>query len=162
MCSSDLYGHEAGWEFWFGKAVRKPVPNWMHGILQTLLGQFLYEAGYKAGSEIDLRARPDWRPRPDVSAVLKLEGSYPSRLDIAVEILSDDSASYIREKCLRYSEVGIPQIFIFDPKQRTIQIWNHSTNSFETITDLHLNNGAAISGERIWTEFEKRLRDPGA
>jgi hypothetical protein len=115
------YGHEAGWEYWFGKAVRKPVPDWMHGLLQALLCELLYRAGYKAASEVDLRARPDWRPRPDVSAVLKMEGRYPSQLDVAVEILSDDQASYIRDKCVHYLGIGIPQIFVFDGKLRTIQ-----------------------------------------
>jgi hypothetical protein len=41
-----LYGHENGWEYWFGKAVRKPIPTWAHGILQQLVAELILEAGY--------------------------------------------------------------------------------------------------------------------
>lgn len=152
------YGQEAGWEYWFGDAVRKPVPDWIHGILQMIVGQLLHEAGYVAASEVDLRARPDWRPRPDVSAVRKVEGRYPSYLDISVEILSDDPESYLREKCLHYSEAGIPQIFVVDPKLRAIQIWNPATQSLEIVEDMHLNNGVIIPGQQIWSELDERIK----
>ena len=51
-----LYGAEAGWEYWFGEAVKKPVPTWSHGILQIVLANLLFESGYYAGAEIDLKS----------------------------------------------------------------------------------------------------------
>ena len=60
------YGSEPGWEYWFGEAVRKPVPTWYHGVLQVVLANLLLEAGYFSGSEIDLKVDPRWQPRPDV------------------------------------------------------------------------------------------------
>ena len=154
-----LYGSEPGWEFWFGKAIQKPVPTWLHAVLQGILTEFLYRVGYLSGSEVDLRARPDWRPRPDVAGVLKMEGRYPSKLDVAIEILSDDQENYIRSKCLYYTEVGIPQIFIVDPEKRTIRIWNGATESLDLIEDLHLSNGATVIGYTIWQELDKRIRE---
>ena len=32
-----IYGHESGWEYWFGEARRKPVPTYLHGLLSLLL-----------------------------------------------------------------------------------------------------------------------------
>jgi Uma2 family endonuclease len=152
-----LYGSEPGWEYWFGKAIRKPVPTWFHAVLQGILTELLYRGGYLSGSEVDLRARPDWRPRPDVAGALKLEGPHPSKLDVAIEILSDDQENYIRSKCLHYAEVGIPRIFAVDPGKRTIQIWNDATQSLDPVEDLHLANGATILGHTIWREFDKRI-----
>jgi len=154
-----LYGSEPGWEFWFGKAIQKPVPTWLHAVLQGILTEFLYRAGYLSGSEVDLRARTDWRPRPDVAGVLKLDGRYASKLDVAIEILSEDQESYIRTKCLYYAEAGIPQIFIVDPEKRAMWIWNGTTKSLDLIDDLHLPNGAIITGRTIWQELDKRIRE---
>jgi len=148
------YGHENGWEYWFGQAVQKPMPTWAHAVLQPLLCELIRQAGYITGSEVDLRARDDWRPRPDVSCVRKIEGPYPSMLDIAVEILSDDGNRYIDEKCRNYEKVGIPQIFVLDPKARTICVWN---NELVEVTDLALANGVTITGETIWQEFDRRM-----
>ncbi len=150
-----LYGHESGWEYWFGKAVRKPMPTWAHGILQQLIAELICEAGYVTGPEIDLRARSDWRPRPDVSCVRKREGRYPSTLDIAIEILSDDEGRYILEKCRNYEKVGIPQIFVLDPETRLIYGWN---KGLVELSDLRLSNGVTIAAETIWREFERRMQ----
>jgi len=148
------YGHENGWEYWFGQAVQKPMPTWAHGTLQQLIAELIRQAGYLTAPEVDLRARPDWRPRPDVSCVRKIEGPYPTTLDIAVEILSDDDDRYIREKCLNYEKVGIPQIFVLDPKARILYVWN---NGLVAVTDLALANGVTIAGETIWQEFDRRM-----
>jgi hypothetical protein len=40
------YAHENGWEYWFGEAVRKPVPTWLHAILQGLLAELLYKGRF--------------------------------------------------------------------------------------------------------------------
>ena len=54
-----LYANEAGWEYWFGEARRKPRPTYLHGVLQLLLGHLLSLAGYGASSELELRIDPD-------------------------------------------------------------------------------------------------------
>lgn len=149
-----LYGHESGWEYWFGRAVQKPTPTWAHAILQQLIAELFRQAGYVTGPEVELRASSDWRPRPDVSCVRTREGSYPSALDIAVEILSDDAGRYILEKCRNYEKVGVGQIFVLDPESRIIYGWN---KGLVELTDLQLANGVTIAGQTIWDEFERRM-----
>ena len=83
------YGSEPGWEYWFGEAVRKPVPTWYHGVLQVVLANLLLEAGYFSGSEIDLKVDPRWQPRPDVL------------------------------KCRLYQRIGIPAIYVADPESES-------------------------------------------
>lgn len=67
------YGHESGWEYWFGEAIQKSKPTWAHAILQQLIPELISQAGYVTGPEVDLRASPDWRPRLTFSCMLKRE-----------------------------------------------------------------------------------------
>ena len=77
-----LYAHQdTAYEYWFGEAVQKGMPTWLHGLLQLILGDLFYKLGYAAASEIDLRTDPNWQPRPDVTAALKIEQPYQTRLD---------------------------------------------------------------------------------
>jgi len=152
------YAHENGWEYWFGEAVRKPVPTWLHAILQALLCDLIYKAGYFSGSELDLHIDPNWEPRPDVAAALELEQPYPTRpIDIAIEVLSDDQMGMLLEKCGHYARIGIPQIFVFDPKGRRIWTWNAALDDLERVPNLALSNGITITGDSIWEEFDRRL-----
>jgi Uma2 family endonuclease len=40
---------ERSYEYWYGEAVPKGMPTWMHGLLQGIIMQLLSEAGYLAG-----------------------------------------------------------------------------------------------------------------
>jgi Uma2 family endonuclease len=51
------YGSESGWEYWYGRALRKPVPDKLHALLQRILMQLLNAAGYESGGEFDFKAR---------------------------------------------------------------------------------------------------------
>jgi hypothetical protein len=112
------------------------------------------QAGYVTGPEVELRASADWRPRPDVSCVRNREGRYPNIGDIAVGILSDDEGRYILEKCRNYEKIGVAQIFVQDPETHAIYEWS---KGWVERTELRLANGATISGETIWQEFDRRI-----
>ena len=43
-------------EYWFGEAVQKSMPTWLHAALQVIICQALRRAGYKSGSEVELRS----------------------------------------------------------------------------------------------------------
>lgn len=150
----NLYGSEAGWEYWFGEARRKPVPTKFHGILQILLADLLRLAGYIAVAESDIRIVDNWRPRPDVYGVLgKFEGLYATRpVDVVFEVLSDDDD--ILTKCKHYTEIQILAIFVFDPTAQTIGSWDGTR--LVPVTDVKLANGVTITGATIWREFAKR------
>jgi len=154
------YGSEPGWEFWFGEAVRKPVPTWYHCVLQILLGKLLFRARYVAGSELDLRIDPNWEPRPDVTAALSITGRYPTKssdIELVIEILSDDQMRTLLDKCQQYARIGIAHIYVFDPEGRRIWKWNASINDLDHCVDVDLPNGTVLRYDDIWSEFERRL-----
>lgn len=150
-----LYAHEAGWEYWFGQARRKPVPTELHGVLQLILGHLLRLAGYRASSETELRVIPDWYPRPDVLGVFgrPLE-RYPTRpIDVAFEIWSEGEDA--EEKCRLYAQIGIPQIFYFFAEKQESYLWNGA--QLVLVEDVVLGNGSMIQGERIWEELATEI-----
>jgi Uma2 family endonuclease len=155
------YAHEHGYEYWFGEVVTKAVPTWLHAILQSLLAEIFYEQGYFSGSELDLRISPDFQPRPDVAASLHLESTgYPTKpIDIVAEILSPgDSAAKVLEKCQHYGALGIPQVYVFDPIERSAARWNAAQQQLEQIRELNLTNGSIVPVERIFVRFDERLK----
>src|SRR6185437_2956334 len=146
------YGHsDQAYEYWRGKAIPKAMPTWIHGFLQSLISRLLTEAGYKAGSEIDLRIDPDAIPRPDVIATKgRLEHPYPTKaVEVVVEILSsDDPMPYVLQKCNAYQEWGFEFIYLVDPESRKVYRW--TGDALETVTAL-----ATISAGRIWEALEQ-------
>jgi Uma2 family endonuclease len=147
-----LYASESGWEFWFGEARRKPIPTQFHGILQLLLGYLLKMAGYRASTETELRIIPDWYPRPDVTGIQKgLIERYPTEpVDVVFEVLSEGEE--VIEKCRLYAQIGIRQVFYFDPELRRIYVWRDG--ALIPTTDVQLANGSIITGKELWAEFE--------
>src|SRR5579875_1491528 len=89
------------YEYWFGEAVQKSVPTWLHAVLQQLLCELLRQAGYKSGPEVELRIVDDWQPKPDVIGVTSMETEYPEKpFEIVAEVLSpDDPMPRVFEKC---------------------------------------------------------------
>ncbi len=155
------FAHEHGYEYWFGEVVTKTVPTWLHAIMQSLLAEIFYEQGYFSGSELDLRISRDFQPRPDVAASLNLETTgYPTKpIDIVAEILSpDDPAGKVLEKCQHYAALGIPQIYVFDPIERSASRWNVAQQLLEQISDLNLTNGTVVPVESIFARFDQRLK----
>jgi Uma2 family endonuclease len=153
------YAHEHGYEYCFGEVVQKRIATWLHGLLQGMLIEFFYKLGYTSGSEIDLRIDPNWQPRPNVAAALEIEQPYPTKpVDIVAEVLSDDPMIKVFEKCRNYAQIGIPQIFVFDPESKTAWEGNRETHNLERIQTLRLRNGSTLDVGEIWAEMETRMR----
>ncbi len=96
---------ERAYEFWYGEAVPKGMPTWVHGLLQIIIAELLKEAGFSAAAEVELRIDPEAHPRPDlIASKSKARGAYPTQAaNVVVEIVSDDeSYSYLKEKCRKY------------------------------------------------------------
>jgi Putative restriction endonuclease len=71
---------ERSYEYWYGQAVPKGPPTWMHGLLQGIIMQLLSEVGYLAGAEVELRIAPEAHPKPDVIATKgEIEDHIPLR-----------------------------------------------------------------------------------
>jgi Uma2 family endonuclease len=115
-----LYGSESGWEYWYGRAVRKPAPDKLHALLQRILMQLLSAAGYESGGEFDFKARRDWQPRPDVAILPEGDERYPTKLSLVIEIRSEDQTRELIEKCRNYEQAGASHIFVVDPVAQVI------------------------------------------
>jgi Uma2 family endonuclease len=127
-----LYGSESGWEYWYGRAVRKPVPDKLHALLQRILMQLLSAAGYESGGEFDFKARRDWQPRPDVAILPEGDERYPTKLSLVIEIRSKDQTKKLIEKCRNYEQAGVSHIFVLDPAAQAI--YTHGKDSCWIVT----------------------------
>ena len=148
------------YEYWFGEAIQKSVPTIPHGLLQRILGALLAAAGYRSGSEIELRIDANWQPKPDVIAWLSpIRQSYPTApVDIVAEILSpDDAMALVFEKCRQYQRIGIGQIFVFDPEARVAWQWSATTGNLERISTVELGNGQSIPLPALWQQLDQAL-----
>lgn len=148
----EQFGHSAhAYEFWYGDAIPKSIPTWVHGLLQAILVQLLKEAGFYSASEVELRIDPDAQPRPDViAAKRKPSGRYPTQaVDVVVEIVSDDeSFPHLKDKCRKYKAWGFEHVYIIDPSDRSVIEWNGSL--------VETNNLAGIPVARIWQELDQQ------
>jgi Uma2 family endonuclease len=146
-------------EYWFGEAVPKATPTWLHGLLQPIIMTALCEAGYKAGSEVKLEINSDFHPVPDVIATGgPIERPYPTRpFDVVVEILSpEDSFQRVLRKCKLYSAWGIGIVVVLDPEGREGWIWEEQT--LKPTTVIALGNGHTIYLDRIFQELDATLQ----
>ncbi|MDQ2711978.1 MAG: Uma2 family endonuclease [Acidobacteriota bacterium] len=148
------------YEYWFGEAIQKSVPTTLHGLLQQILCALLNMAGYRAGSEIELRIDPEWQPKPDVIASrAPFDLPYPSHpVDIVAEVLSpDDKMAKVFEKCRQYQRIGIGQIFVLDPESKIVWEWSVETQNLERVSTLELKNGQNIQASEIWSKLDQML-----
>ena len=152
---------DRAYEFWYGEAVEKAVPTWLHAALQLLLGEVLRTAGFKAGSELELRVDPDWEPRPDlVGTRQSLPGPFPTdaaQIELVVEILSpDDRFVEVVRKCAEYQRIGIAQILVADPNLEIGYEWNRQRGQLDRVETWTLANGYTISLAEVWRELKAR------
>lgn len=141
---------ERVYEFWYGDAIPKCMPTWLHGLLQGIILQLLKEAGYHAASEVELRIDPDAHPRPDlIASKRKPHGAYPTQAsDVVVEIVSeDDSFSHLKDKCRKYQAWGFAHVYVVDPSDRSVAEWKGAL--------LETASLAGIPVARIWQELDQ-------
>jgi Uma2 family endonuclease len=147
-------------EYWHGTAVAKTMPTWLHSALQRILADLFEAAGYNAAVELELRIDSDWQPKPDVAAALLMEEPYPTRpIEIVAEVLSpEDEPGRVIAKCRQYQRIGIGQIFVFDPQQRTAHIWNASQDGLVQIDRMQLSNGTVLLVSGVWVALDRKLK----
>jgi Uma2 family endonuclease len=151
------YRHQKPYfEYWFGEPIQKTTPTWLHAVLQGIMREALRRAGYKSGSEVELKIDPEWEPVPDVVATLKPIRDYPTEpVEIVVEILSpDDTLMQLIKKCRQYERIRTERIFVLDPVDKLAWQWN--SGNLEPITQLLLPNGTALALEQIWQQLEEQ------
>ncbi|MFZ0595033.1 MAG: Uma2 family endonuclease [Bryobacteraceae bacterium] len=155
-----LYGGKKPYfEYWFGEAIQKSMPTWLHSVLQRILGDLLVKAGYKSGSEVELRIDPDWEPVPDVIGTSRpITGRYPTEpVEVVIEILSpEDPMSHMLEKCSHYSRIGILATFVVDPDKKIAWFWNAKSEKLERVRSLELPNGNQVDLAEAFAELDKQ------
>ena len=148
------YEHgECSYEYWYGQAIRKGMPTWVHGLLQRIVMELLTQAGYIAASEVELRISPEAHPKPDVIATRgEIEELYPTKaVDVVVEILStDDPMPYVLEKCRTYQSWGFEHIYVVNPETRQLFRW--VGEALELATTL-----TSIPAARIWQDLDRAM-----
>ncbi len=146
------------YEYWFGEAVQKSVPTWLHSLLQQILCEFLNRAGYRSGPEVELRIDSGWQPKADVAAALVIEHPYPTKpIDVVAEILSpEDRMSRVFEKCRQYARIGITKIFVLDPKSKSAWEWSRDMENLERVSIMELPNGRSLAVADVWSELDRR------
>ncbi len=149
------YGHEKPYyEFWYGEAIQKSMPTWIHGLLQKLLMKLLDEAGFEAASEVKLKIDADFQPVPDIIATTgHIERPYPTKpVEIVIEILSDDDPmTRLLAKCRTYQEWGFHEIYVVDPIARLMFRW--SEHRLEEVSLI-----AGQSSSLVWAALDKALQ----
>jgi Uma2 family endonuclease len=144
---------ERGFEYWYGAAMPQGTPTWIHGLLQKIVMKLLDDAGFKSGSEIELRIDAKAHPKPDVIATTgPVELPYPTKaLDVVVEILSeDDSMIYLRSKCRAYQKWGFKHIYLIDPNDRAVLEWIDGSL-------LVRGNFTSVPVDRIWSALDEQI-----
>lgn len=153
-------GSDRAVEYWHGEVIEKPVPTFLHGLLQALFLEVLRRAGYKTAPEVDLRLSRDFAPRPDVIATRQsIPTRYPTlprEVEIVIEVLSDDQMTLLLAKCQEYVDLGVEQIYVADPESETAWIWNRERRQLDRTDQWTLTNGAVIELADIWREMNER------
>jgi Uma2 family endonuclease len=146
------YGNDdTSHEYWYGEAVKRCMPTWIHGALIHIIGSLLAEAGYIPGADVELRIVPEAHPKPDVIATdRRMEQAYPTKaVEVVVEILSDDDAmAYVLEKCHAYQDWGFQYVYVVNPRRRQLLRW--------TGTALEISDElTSMPASRIWERLDK-------
>lgn len=147
-----------------GRVVRKPPPGAEHGSvaanLAHLLLRFVETRGLgavRAGSGYLLARDPDTVRAPDVSFVRREHvGDYRARPwpdtppDLAVEVLSPSNrAGKVRAKVSDYLGAGCPLVWVIDPKQRTVTVYEPPSEARVVAEQDSLDGGAVLPGLRL-------------
>ncbi len=153
------YGQEKPYfEFWDGEAIQKSMPTGIHGLIQIILGQLLFEAGLLSAVEVRLKLREAFEPVPDVIASAGTAiFPFPTQpFEVVIEVLSpSDSFHHLVRKCQKYELWGIERVVLINPETR--EVWAMVRGDLQH-TDFIARSGAkCITTEALWGELDRRL-----
>ena len=160
------HGEGLRYELINGELITMPSTGLPHGRvtlrLSAPLGQFIWDndlgEGFAAETGYKLTSNPDTVLAPDFSFVSKqrMEGLgettsfFPIPPDLAVEVLSpSDRPSKVKTKTLRYLGYGVKQVWIVNPKDRTVTVHRSATDSETFSGDDYLEAPDLFPGFRL-------------
>ena len=120
-----------------GVLVREPRPKDPHGHVQILVAYALQSWARTVGARVTaesgyiLSQDPATLRGPDVAVVLHPRPTHGESLgwvagapDVAVEVVSpSDTSSAMQEKTLEYLNAGAKQVWLVDPRARTVTVY---------------------------------------
>jgi Uma2 family endonuclease len=151
-------------EYWFGEAIPKSMPTFLHAMVQAFLAMLLLRRGWKVGSEATLKMGANAELIPDLAATRgKVDLAYPTQpVELCIEILSpDDRLKKAVEKGKRYLDWGVSYVWIIDPVQRTA--WMLTAESREGIWvpldgNLIAGGDSEIPLQELFAEVDKIIQ----
>jgi len=152
-----------------GELEKMPPPGHPHGRIALRLsipiGQFIWDHGlgevFAADTGFKLTSRPDTVLAPDFAFVTserfaegsKTEGYWPGPPDLAIEVLSPgDRPGKVKTKVSRWLSFGVKQLWIVDPKSRTITIYRSLSDITTFSGQDYLEADDILPGFRISLE----------
>lgn len=102
-------GCKPAYEYWYGRAIQKPIPTLPHSLIQAALILLLTKTGWVVVPEVRMKASKEAEPVPDLMASRsKFKGRYPTRVpELYAEILSpDQTLKRMAERVRHYIEWG--------------------------------------------------------
>jgi Uma2 family endonuclease len=112
-------------EYLDGVMIEKPMPTWMHAVLQAWMSALIMRQypKYLAGGEVHFRLRSNEFRLPDIAVqrreIIEKESYAEQPPAVCVEILSpEDRIGGIFVKCERYHDWGVPVCWVIDPIKR--------------------------------------------
>jgi Uma2 family endonuclease len=166
MTAEELFetpGTDYGYELVKGELIRMSPPGGIHGVLTAKLTKLLinyvdlHRLGLVCAGEpgFILFRNPDTVRAPDVAFISKDRippegaptGYWPFAPDLAVEVVSPgDRYEEIQEKIADYFHSGTRLVWIVEPKNRTVAVYNSLTEARILTESDALEGGNVIPG----------------
>jgi len=121
-------------ELWHGEIVEKPVARFIHEIVKANANEVLVECSLPTGSgkvyvEAEYKLEADTSYLPDLSWLTKdrIAAMDPQRVaqgapNLAVEVVSSESAQSLESKIEDYLAHGSHAVWVLYPEQRAIRV----------------------------------------
>ncbi len=124
-------GYRPDVEYIDGQLKEKPVPEFLHGIVQAVLASWFRDHRKEWNTVVAVETRTkvdDNHVRlPDVVVVCKGEGARGALVKaplVAIEVLSpSDSYADLRERAADLRTMGTENVWLLDPARRTAEVW---------------------------------------
>ena len=164
-----------------GELEKMPPPGHPHGRialrLSVLLGRFILDHGLGEAFSTDTGFQLTWNPdtvlAPDLAFVTNerfaegrnTEGYWPGPPHLAVEVLSPhDRPGKVRKKISQWFGFGVQQVWIVDPKHRTVTIYRSETDTTtfsgsDYLEAQDLFPGFRISLDRIFGPWQETVAE---
>ena len=152
-------------EFIDGHLQEKPMPTFLHGFMQLLIGSWFLnridEWNVLAAVEVRTWVETNRVRLPDVVVVVQGSVEMRSALShpplIAIEVLSPaDTYSDLQDRAADLSAMGVRNIWLINPQRRTAEVWNGRTWQLCEKSRLTVVDGPVyLDMEWLWAKVDK-------